>query len=85
MAGSVLAGRTSEPNTFGVTNDPYVSANVSGVVQGDRVTFTKTYDGTGGQTHSVQYAARVDRDHGVMVGEWSLGSARGAFTLTKEQ
>lgn len=80
--GGGFRGWIVEPNTFGATNARYLSANVTGTISPDgQVEFVKTYDGTGGQTHSVRYRGQMGAD-GAIRGQWTIPpNARGGFTL----
>lgn len=81
--GRRIYGKTSEPNTFGNRSARYLYANVSGEVIGQNISFTKTYDGTGGQSHSVSYVGTIDHNGNVMVGNWRIGISGGTFTASK--
>src|SRR5882757_11566759 len=61
VAGATFAGTIIEPNTFGRSPVLFLTANANGLVGGDNtVTFQKTYDGVGGETHAVDYSGRFD-------------------------
>jgi hypothetical protein len=75
-----FTGRTTEPATFGTKPCSFLYANVKGNIEGDRITFTKTYDGTCGQTHSVSYSGILENPR-TMEGNWSVSPTfGGAFT-----
>ncbi|MGE3303067.1 MAG: hypothetical protein AB7M12_08120 [Hyphomonadaceae bacterium] len=77
-----FTGATVEPATFGDGSVLFLTANIRGNVAGDGgVHFTKTYDGSGGQTHSVQYDGKYDANGKCIVGEWSQGGGRGPFEM----
>ena len=82
VAGDRLTGRITEPNTFGAAGVPFLYANVQGFISGDTVRFTKTYDGTGGQSHSVPYEGVLDAAHRQITGTWALSGTGGQFSLT---
>jgi hypothetical protein len=71
--GARVFGRTLEPNTFG-GNAKQLNANLQGTLQGGNVTFTKTYDGSGGYSQSVQYSGVLSRDGSSITGTWELRS-----------
>jgi hypothetical protein len=73
-----VTGRAKEPATFGNGTSSYLYANIVGSIDGNHVFFTKTYDGTGGVTHSVQYQGTIDRD-GSISGSWRIGDVGGGF------
>jgi hypothetical protein len=79
-----ISGRTTEPATFGDKSSPNLYANVVGVVEGRRVRMVKTYDGTGGQTHSVYYEGILDPGAMTISGTWIIADrASGEFRVSK--
>lgn len=76
-----FSGRTEEPNTFGKQPAPRLYATVRGAINGSGVQFTKTYDGTGGVSHSVAYSGNVSSDGSSMSGSWRIKDYSGAFNL----
>ncbi|MBX3501250.1 MAG: hypothetical protein KF889_17565 [Alphaproteobacteria bacterium] len=82
VAGKV-GGRISEPSTFGTAGVPFLYANVSGDISGNMLRFIKTYDGTGGQSHSVSYSGVFNETWTTLVGTWRLGDATGRFDLRR--
>jgi hypothetical protein len=78
-----FTGRLSEPATFGDGSSQFLFANLTGRVNGTRVTFTKTYDGTGGQTHSVPYEGTLDKSSMTVRGTWKVGETGGTFEMRK--
>jgi hypothetical protein len=83
--GKVLTGHIVETQTFGSKSaDNTLRANVIGSVDGRVVTFTKTYDGTGGQRHSVTYRGTLvnEGESSFMFGTWHLGSDVGSWFAT---
>jgi hypothetical protein len=79
--GARWSGRTSEPNTFGDPSAAELYGNVEGTVDGARIRFTKRYDGTGGQSHAVQYEGVLDGSHGTVQGHWRTRGVTGTFQL----
>jgi hypothetical protein len=79
-----LSGTISEPNTFGTAGVSFLHAYVQGSIDGDIIQFTKTYDGTGGQTHSVQYNGVIDRSNRRITGTWRIQGSGGQFTMTMQ-
>ncbi|HEY1725338.1 MAG TPA: caspase family protein [Steroidobacteraceae bacterium] len=71
--GARVFGRILEPNTFG-GNVKQLNANLQGSLQGGTVNFTKTYDGSGGYSQSVQYSGALSRDGSSISGTWELRS-----------
>jgi hypothetical protein len=77
-------GRTTEPNTFGDRSATQLFGNVSGRTLDDgTVTFTKTYDGTGGVSHAVEYAGRIDETGRIITGRWRIGAQGDVFRLER--
>ena len=74
-------GRTSEPNTFGNRSASQLFANVSGAINGSSISFTKTYDGTGGVSHSVVYRGTIVGN--IMSGTWTVGGRSGGFSASR--
>ena len=81
IAGGELTGRASEPNTFGNPSARNLFADIRGTVRGDNFRFVKKYDGTGGQTHSVAYSGKIDRNTMTVEGWWNIGATRGKFEM----
>jgi hypothetical protein len=71
--GTRVFGRTMEANTFGGAAKQ-LNANLQGSLQGGNVLFTKTYDGSGGYSQSVQYYGVLSRDGSSITGTWELRS-----------
>ncbi|HWA23346.1 MAG TPA: hypothetical protein VG735_13200 [Caulobacterales bacterium] len=81
-AGAAFTATTIEPNTFGSKDALFLTADVAGTVSADGgVRFTKTYDGTGGQTHSVEYSGMFDASKRCISGNWRINAATGPFRL----
>lgn len=83
--GEVLAGFFKEKNTFGDQSQPWLHATVEGrYATSDRTfKFTKTYDGTAGPSHDVDYQGRLAAKNGeVEEGTWTLEKKlSGTFTM----
>lgn len=81
--GDRIEGHMSEVATFGDKSSPYLYADISGRVGKDNtVTFRKTYDGTGGVSHSVDYKGRYDPNRQRIGGTWTLKTSSGAFEMS---
>jgi hypothetical protein len=83
--GKIITGHLREVQTFGSqTSDNALKAKIVGSVDGHVVAFTKTYDGSGGQSHSVNYRGTLFVDGGAMFmfGTWHLGSDVGSWFAT---
>ncbi|WP_051710987.1 caspase family protein [Andreprevotia chitinilytica] len=81
VSGSRFYGKISEPNTFGDKQEAFLYANFEGAITGNTVTFVKTYDGSGGQHHSIQYRGVLDRASGVIRGQWVIQNTTGTFEV----
>ena len=81
------AGRSEEPNTFGNKSAPKLFANLACsdavLLPGHLITIKKTYDGTGGVSHSVVYTGTVSSDMRSISGRWVVNSAHGSFVMTR--
>jgi uncharacterized caspase-like protein len=81
------AGRSEEPNTFGNKSAPKLFANLACsdavLLPGHLITIKKTYDGTGGVSHSVVYTGTVSADMRSISGRWVVNSAHGSFVMTR--
>jgi hypothetical protein len=77
-----ITGFVSEPNTFGDKTSKNLYANLVGQISGNAIGWTKRYDGTGGQSHAVEYRGTLDRKARRIVGRWTIGAASGAFQMS---
>lgn len=78
QSGGMLSGTIHETMRRRVVGDVAASAFVDGRVDGTVVTFSKTYDGSGGQTHVVNYDGRLAGDE--IDGTWSIAVQGGVVT-----
>jgi hypothetical protein len=69
-----ISGTIAEPATFGNKEQPWLRATIAGQVKRDNIEFVKTYDGTGGVNHSVNYKGTLDRDNGLIFGRYTISS-----------
>jgi len=69
-----VSGFVAEPNTFGDKTSENLYATFSGTVSGNHIEWKKTYDGTGGQSHSVWYRGTLDRKNRRIEGRWEISS-----------
>jgi hypothetical protein len=70
--GGALFGDIDEPSTFGEGLEPRLFARLDGERSGLEVRFLKSYDGTNGVDHSVQYIGLANRDYSVIEGRWRI-------------
>jgi hypothetical protein len=83
-AGATFAGTTIEPNTFGEPTTMFLTANVVGQASNGAVSFIKTYDGTGGQTHSVSYRGTLTANSQCVAGTWTIDAISGPFQVCRD-
>lgn len=74
--GPGVSGTILETNSFGDKTSAFLLSSFQGEVSGEAVTWVKTYDGTGGQAHSVIYSGRLASPRRI-VGTWTLDSGVG--------
>jgi uncharacterized caspase-like protein len=80
-AGDRLTATVKEPNTFGPNpaQEPHLYAKCKGTFDGAarRLTWTKTYDGTDGISHSVEYTGDLSEDGKSVEGTWTIKDENG--------
>lgn len=78
-----LEGEITEPNTFAAADKSVreLKAKVAGTVTKQSVRFVKTYDGTGGQSHSVRYRGKQTGDK--VQGTWTVDTLSGTFEMER--
>ncbi len=82
---SNISGFISEPNTFGNKSSANLYASFEGGALGNDLSWTKTYDGTGGISHSITYEGKLDRRAKRIEGKWSFpGNWSGRFVITRK-
>ena len=80
--GDEFAGTTSEPNTIGDKSVAQLTANLSGIIgPNGAVNFVKTYDGSGGVNHSVDYVGYLETSGRCIRGIWHIGDTSGPFRM----
>ena len=80
IKGKTIKGRIEEPATFGDGTSDKLYANFTGTLFGDKVSFKKKYDGTGGQSHSVPYRGTLDGK--TIFGVWKMNGQSGTWYAT---
>lgn len=82
LSQSRISGFVAEPNTFGDQSASHLYANFNGTIQGSDISWKKTYDGTGGVSHTVNYNGKIDRENAEIKGKWSIpGGWSGPFEI----
>ena len=77
--GPHLSGTTHE-----VVRDEELFATVEGRREGQAVRFVKTYDGSGGRTHSIRYEGRLSADGTEIEGRWTVSERwSGTFLMIR--
>ena len=82
---SRISGFIVEPNTFGDSSSKNLYAHFDGRIIGNRVTWRKRYDGTGGVSHDVIYTGAMNRSTNRISGEWKIGKHVGDFHIALDR
>src|SRR5688572_16409370 len=69
-----ILARSLEAQAFGTKASAGLSADIKGVVDGGKLYLVKTYDGSGGQTHSISYVLILSPDKKRLEGEWIMSN-----------
>ena len=84
QSGTAITGTIIEVNVFGDTAKAmFLTSRLVGTVQGGEVRFVKTYDGSGGASHSVTYQGRLDATGRRVRGSYNAEGATGAFEMVR--
>jgi hypothetical protein len=81
--GARFSGTTHEPCTRGSNLGGLLYATIEGRREGSAVSFIKTYDGTGGWTHSVAYEGLLNGDGTEIEGRWKTSGWSGKFLMLR--
>jgi hypothetical protein len=81
--GGAITGSITEINGFGDQSAAFLLADLQGTVRNGRISFEKTYNGVGGQTHTVRYQGTVSRDGRRITGTWSLDGQGDQFEMAR--
>lgn len=86
QSGAWLSGSTHEAE-FGDDGSPLtLFAELEGMRDGLRLRFDKTYDGTGGWSHSVAYEGLISPDATEIEGNWTIGQeVSGRFLMIRSR
>jgi len=83
--GGAFAGDIQEPNLLRPHLGPVTSSNIEGVRTGQDVSFTKFYDGSGGQQHAVRYEGTANETLTRIEGRWSIPNQwSGTFFMARD-
>lgn len=84
QSGSTVSGTVHEPPRITRIPGGVLFATLQGERAGADVTFLKTYDGTGGWTHSVAYEGVLSGDGTEIEGRWRIpGGWSGKFLMVR--
>lgn len=78
-----IAGMITEVSNLVPKAPLPLRAVVEGTIRGEVIAFDKTYDGGGGQSHSVSYWGRLSDDGAVITGSWQLPGLEGSFVMRR--
>jgi hypothetical protein len=82
--GPYLSGSTHEPNESHRGDADDLFAFIEGARNGRSIRFVKTYDGSGGWSHSVAYEGKLSNDGTEIEGHWAIeGRAAGTFLMLR--
>lgn len=82
--GAKLTGSIIEPNTFGDEDEGELKATLVGSIDDAGVVrFTKTYDGSAGVRHVVDYVGRLDVAAKRIEGTWTTSGGSGRFVMLR--
>ena len=82
-AGGEVQRHDARPCTRGPALGGLLYATIEGHRDGAGVFFIKTYDGTGGWTHSVTYEGRLNSDGTEIEGRWTTSGWSGKFLMLR--
>jgi hypothetical protein len=84
QTGGTISGTIYEVNAFGDTSRAlFLTSNFTGTVANRQVRFTKTYDGSGGASHSVTYTGTLEANNRRIRGTFNAGGAGGTFEMVR--
>lgn len=80
QSGEKITGLVIEPNTFGDSSAKELRASLQGNLdKNGELNFIKTYDGSGGASHSVRYKGKLEESS--VKGTWHIGKSEGRFEM----
>jgi len=85
--GDRVTAMIKEPNTFGDQTSPWLHATADGRFdkEAGSLSFVKSYDGTGGQSHDVVYKGTLSSGATETVtGTWDISGVTGTFTMKRK-
>jgi hypothetical protein len=82
-SGAHVSGSIVETNNLSNEQVPFLLATFEGSANGGEVAFVKTYDGTGGESHSVSYSGHLLSGGRRILGNWTVGATSGQFEMAR--
>lgn len=83
-SGGSFGGSTHERHPLSDVPGGYLYATLRGQRAGSAVTFVKTYDGSAGWHHSVDYDGTINEDSTEITGQWRIsGMLSGPFLMMR--
>lgn len=84
QTGGTLSGAIYEVNAFGDTSRAlFLTSTLAGTVNARAVRFTKTYDGSGGASHSVVYTGTLEPNGRRIRGTFTVEGGGGTFEMVR--
>lgn len=81
---SSFGGTTHEPCDIGRHKGKTLFATLSGNRNGTLIAFNKTYDGSGGRTHTIRYGGTLSGDGAEIEGRWIITTSwAGRFLMVR--
>lgn len=84
--GDHFRGISTEPNTYGDKSATVLTADLEGMMESDgKFHFSKKMDGSGGQTHTIEYSGEVKTDGVSASGIWKTSEKlSGKFEMKRD-
>ncbi len=84
QTGGTISGTIYETNVFGDTSRAlFLTSTFAGTIANRQVRFTKTYDGSGGVSHSVVYTGALEPNGRRIRGTFNADGAAGTFEMVR--
>jgi hypothetical protein len=82
--GTRLVGTLTEVNTIGDSATAlFLTSTLTGEINGSSVRFVKTYDGSGGVSHSVSYVGTLEAGGRRIRGTFNVSGNNGVFEMVR--
>lgn len=84
QTGGTISGTIYEVNAFGDTSRAlFLTSTFSGTIANRQVRFTKTYDGSGGASHTVVYTGTLEPNGRRIRGAFAVTGGGGTFEMVR--